>query len=74
MEVLHAVCKNNGTEIRATTRFRFDNYESKGKLFRQAKEEVLQISLSERLWGLLLQLLKLIIELFEQINEDELME
>jgi len=43
-------------------------------LFRQAKAEVLQISLSERLWGLLLQLLKLIIELFEQVDEDELME
>jgi hypothetical protein len=60
--------------ILITTRFRFDNYESKGKLFSQAKAEVLQISLSERLWGLLLQLLKLIIELFEQIDEDELME
>lgn len=60
--------------ILITTRFRFDNYESKGKLFSQAKSEVLQISLSERLWGLLLELLKLIIELFDQIDEDELME
>lgn len=60
--------------ILITTRFRFDNYESKGKLFRQAKAEVLQTSLSERLWGLLLELLKLIIELFDQIDEDELME
>jgi len=60
--------------ILITTRFRFENYESKGELFRQVKTEVLRISLSERLWGLLLELLKLIIELFDQIDEDELME
>ncbi len=43
-------------------------------LYSQAKAEILQISLSERLWGLLLELLKLIIELFDQVDEDELME
>lgn len=60
--------------ILITTRFRFENYVSKGELFRQVKSEVLRISLSERLWGLLLEILKLIIELFDQIDEDELME
>lgn len=60
--------------ILVTTRFRFENYESKGALLKHAKTEVLQISLSERIWRLLLELLKLIIEIFDQIDEDVIIE
>ncbi|MCD4790980.1 MAG: transposase [Bacteroidales bacterium] len=60
--------------ILLTLRYRFDKYESKGALFRQAKVEVFEIRLSERLWGLLLELLKLIEDLFDDVDEMRLME
>lgn len=60
--------------ILISTRFRFDSYESKGELFRQAKAEIFRESLSERLWGLLLEVLSIVMEIFENQDEDELIE
>jgi hypothetical protein len=60
--------------ILISTRFRFDSYESKGELFRQAKAEVFRESLSERLWGLLLEVLSIVMEVFENQDEDDLIE
>ncbi len=60
--------------ILISTRFRFDNYESKGELFRQAKVEIFRENLSDRLWGLLLEILNMIIEIFENEDADELIE
>lgn len=53
--------------IMISTRYRFDNYESKGELFRQAKVEIFRASLSDRIWGLLL-------EIFENEDADVLIE
>ncbi len=53
-------------------RHRFENYESKGALFSQSKSEIFKERLSDRLWGLLLEVLKMIIEIFENQDEDEL--
>ena len=60
--------------ILISTRYRFDNYESKGELFRQAKVEIFRENLSNRLWGLLLEILNMIIEIFENEDADELIE
>ena len=60
--------------ILISTRYRFENYESKGELFRQAKVEIFRERLSDRLWGLLLEILNMIIEIFENEDADELIE
>lgn len=54
-----------------TLRFRFEHYESKGELFAQAKEEVIQLRLNERLWGLFLELVKIIETIFDGVDSDD---
>jgi len=60
--------------ILISIKYRFDNYESKGEVFRQAKVEVFRSRLSDRLWGLLLAVIAIIAQLFEGCDEDELIE
>jgi len=60
--------------ILLTLQYRFEHYESKGKLFESVKEEVIQARLNERLWGLFIELLRIIETLFEGIDEMELLE
>lgn len=60
--------------ILISIKHRFDNYESMGALFKQSKVEVFRERLSDRLWGLLLSVLQLIIEIFEEVDENELIE
>jgi predicted nucleic acid-binding Zn finger protein len=57
-----------------TMKYRFETYESKGVLFDQAKEKVVQHRLSERLWGLFMELLQMIEELFEGMDVNDLLE
>ena len=57
-----------------TLRFRFDNYESKGGLFKDLKEHMLQQRLNRRLWGLFVALLQVIELLFDDIDYDLLLE
>jgi hypothetical protein len=57
-----------------TLRFRFEHYESKGALFEQEKERAIRQTLSERLWLLFLELIKVIEILFDGIQSDEIME
>ena len=59
--------------ILISVRFRFENYVTKGKLFREAKVEVFKERLSQRLWGLLLEILKILNDLFEMEDENELL-
>jgi hypothetical protein len=56
----------------ASLKFRFDNYESKGAIFEQTKEKAIMYSLGERLWGLLLELIKIIEVLFDGCDSDEI--
>lgn len=56
----------------ASLRFRFDNYESKGAIFEQTKEKAILYSLGERLWGLFLELVKVIDVLFDGCDSDEI--
>jgi hypothetical protein len=55
-------------------RLRFEQYESMGRIFRETKTEVLRISLSERLWGLLQEIVKQLVEIFGDFDEQELIE
>lgn len=54
--------------ILITTRCRFENYESQGALFRQAIVEMFNEKLTHRLWVLLIKLINIIVELFEDID------
>jgi predicted nucleic acid-binding Zn finger protein len=54
--------------------YRFEKYESKGGLFSQIKADVLEQKLNQRLWGLFIELMRLIETLFEDIDLDELIE
>ena len=51
---------------------RFTNYETLGELFRERSVIILEITISERLWGMFHELLRIIAELFE-IDLEELM-
>jgi len=55
-----------------TLRFRFEHYESKGELFAQAKEEFIQLRLNERLWGLFLELVKIIETILDGVDSDDI--
>ena len=56
----------------ASLKFRFDNYESKGAIFEQTKEKATMYSLGERLWGLFMELVKIIELLFDGCDSDEI--
>jgi len=57
-----------------TMKFRFDHYETKGALFRDIREGLIQARLDERLWGLFIEVLKVIQVLYDEIDEMEIME
>ena len=60
--------------ILLTLQFRFEHYETKGALFRDLREGLIQSRLDERLWGLFIELVKIIQALFEEIDEMEIWE
>ena len=52
---------------------RFTSYETIGRLFNQATDGVIQLSVTERIWGVLQQLVRIIAEAFE-INDERVMD
>jgi predicted nucleic acid-binding Zn finger protein len=56
-----------------TLRYRYEKYEAKGGLFSQIKAEELEQKLNQRLWGLFVELLRLIEVLFEDMDQDQLL-
>ena len=60
--------------ILLTLKYRFEHYETKGALFNDVREGIIQSRLDERLWGLFIELLRLIEVLFDGIDEMELWE
>lgn len=56
-----------------TLRFRYDNYESKGALYRSMNAKVLRETLDRRLWGVFIELVCAVSETLE-IDADELLE
>lgn len=60
--------------ILLTLKYRFEQYESKGALFENIREGIFQSRLNERLWGLFIELLRLIEVMFNGIDEMEILE
>ena len=60
--------------ILLTCRFRYETYESKTGMFCQIKEQATMQRLSQRLWGLFLELVKTITGLFDEIDQIQLFE
>jgi len=58
--------------ILLTLKYRFEHYETKGALFNHVREGIIQSRLDERLWGLFIELLRLIEVLFDGVDELEL--
>ncbi len=49
-------------------RFRYDTYESKGLLFEGIKGQINQYKLNERLWGLLIELVNIIMDFIDNVD------
>lgn len=60
--------------ILLTLKYRFEHYETKGELFNHLREGIIQTRLNERLWGLFVELLRIIDALFDGIDEMEILE
>jgi hypothetical protein len=54
-------------------RFRYEHYESKGALYRSMNAEYLRMTLDKRLWGLFLETIQVIAQIFN-IDADELLQ
>jgi hypothetical protein len=53
-------------------RYRYENYESMGALFRSMNADRLRQTLDIRLWGLFLEMIRVVADVFE-IDADELL-
>ena len=60
--------------ILLTLQYRMEYYESKGALFENLREGIIQSRLNERLWRLFVELLRLIEVLFDGVDEMEILE
>ena len=60
--------------ILLTLKYRFEHYETKGALFNQIREGIIEYRLDERLWGLFIELIRLIEVLFDGLDETEILE
>ncbi|GHT65773.1 hypothetical protein AGMMS50239_26190 [Bacteroidia bacterium] len=60
------------TYILLSFRYRYESYESMGALFRSMNADCLRQTLEIRLWGLFLQMIQVIADVFE-IDADELL-
>jgi len=54
-----------------TLKYRYEKYESKGELFNQISNHAVEYRLNERLWGLFIQMIKIIVQLFDGVDEQE---
>lgn len=50
--------------ILLTLRKRFGDYETKGEVFREAEEKLMEFTLDQRLWGLFQELVRIVTEIF----------
>ena len=55
-----------------TLRFRFDKYETKGPLFKDIKDDIIEHKLNERIWGLFIELVSIVLELFDEVDTEKL--
>lgn len=60
--------------ILLTMRYRVEHYESMAGLFSSVKEAAVNQRLDQRLWGLFIELMQVVTVLFEDVDEQELLE
>lgn len=60
--------------ILLTLKYRMENYESKIGLFAEIKEESTRQRLNQRLWGLFIEIMKIVQIVFNEFDEEQLME
>ncbi|HSH19223.1 MAG TPA: transposase [Draconibacterium sp.] len=60
--------------ILLTCKFRYENYESKPGMFALIKEQTTLQRLNQRLWGLFLQIVRAVADIFEDIDREQLFE
>jgi hypothetical protein len=58
--------------ILLTLRKRFEDYETKGALFKDSQEQMLELTLMHRLWGLFVEIVTQLTELFG-VDTEQLM-
>lgn len=59
--------------ILLTCKFRYETYESKIGMLNQIKEQAVMQRLNQRLWGLILEVVKVINEIFDEMDEIQLL-
>lgn len=59
--------------ILLTLKFRFEHYETKGALFSHIRDGIIETRLNERLWGLFVELISVIVVLFDDMDEMDLL-
>lgn len=60
--------------ILLTLKYRIENYESKIGMFAEIKEETTRQRLNQRLWGLFVEIMQIVQIIFDEFDEEELME
>ena len=59
--------------ILLTLKFRFEHYETKGALFSHIRDGIIETRLNERLWGLFVELIRVMVVLFDDMDEMDLL-
>jgi predicted RNase H-like nuclease len=60
--------------ILLTFKYRIANYESKTGLFAEIKKETTRQRLNQRLWGLFIEIMQIVQLVFNEVDEEQLME
>jgi len=60
--------------ILLTLKFRFEHHETKGALFSHIREGIIESRLNERLWGLFIELIRVLEVLFDDVDEMDLLQ
>jgi hypothetical protein len=60
--------------ILLTLKFRFEHYETKGALFSHIHEGIIESRLNERLWGLFVELIRVLEVLFDDVDEMDILQ
>ena len=60
--------------ILLTMKFRFEHYETKGALFDHIREGIIESRLNERLWGLFIELIRVLEVLFDDVDQMDILQ
>ena len=60
--------------ILLTLKFRFEHYETKGALFSHIREGIIESRLNERLWGLFIEVIRVLEVLFDDVDQMDILQ